>query len=104
MNEPTEMKSSATENQAAQQPVKVVRRGVIAASVWKRQTPSGFPYYDFSLSRSWKSLSNSKTANSKNFFADHAKELAEVIQETAAWIEARQGATPTVTTPEAMAA
>jgi hypothetical protein len=83
-------KKTASESEESQQPVKVVRRGAIAASVWKRQAPSGYPYYDFSLSRSWKSLSTNKTGYSKNFFADHAKELAEVIQETSTWIESQK--------------
>ncbi len=26
--------------------------GAIAASIWQRQSPSGYAYYDFSLSRS----------------------------------------------------
>lgn len=71
-------------------PVHVVRRGAIAASIWRRQAPSGYPYYDFSLSRSWKSLSTSKTGYSKNFFSDHEPELIEVIHETSVWIAARK--------------
>ncbi len=35
-------------------PVHVVRKGAIAASIWQRQSPSGYAYFDFSLSRSWK--------------------------------------------------
>jgi hypothetical protein len=38
-------------------PVHVVGRGASGASIWKRQSPTGFAYYDFSLSRSWKSMS-----------------------------------------------
>lgn len=30
-------------------PVHVVRKGAIAASVWHRQSPSGFGYFDYSL-------------------------------------------------------
>lgn len=85
-------------------PVHVVRRGAIAASIWKRQANSGYPYYDFSLSRSWKNMSTSKTGYSKNFFADHAKELVEVIQETATWIEARKSEDQAAFAPGTLAA
>lgn len=85
-------------------PVHVVRRGAIAASIWKRQANSGYAYYDFSLSRSWKSMSSNKTGYSKNFFADHAKELAEVIAETAAWIEARKSENQAAAAPGTLAA
>src|SRR3954469_15228664 len=85
-------------------PVHVVRRGAIAASIWRRQAPSGFPYYDFSLSRSWKSLSTSKTGYSKNFFADHEQELSEVIRETCAWIMARKQEDESTSAPRTLAA
>lgn len=93
MNEPVELKEKKDRNGNAEepkQPVKVVRRGALAASIWRRQAPSGYPYYDFSLSRSWKSMSTEKTGYSKNFFAEHAQELSEVIAETAAWIIAQK--------------
>jgi len=107
MNESKETKEkrkSAGESDEEQQPVKVVRRGAVAASVWKRQAPSGYPYYDFSLSRSWKSLSTDKMGYSKNFFANHAKQLAEVIEETAAWIEAQKVQDQTAAPAGALAA
>ena len=67
-------------------PVHVVRRGALAASIWKRQSPSGFAYYDFSLARSWKSMSSEKMGYSKNFFETNQVELVEVIQQASAWI------------------
>jgi hypothetical protein len=67
-------------------PVHVVRRGAIAASIWKRQSPAGYAYYDFSLSRSWKSMSTEKMGYSKNFFETNQAELVEVIQQASNWI------------------
>jgi hypothetical protein len=67
-------------------PVHVVRNGAVAASIWKRQSPSGYAYYDFSLSRSWKSMSSDKTGYSKNYFDTNEKELIDVIQRASAWI------------------
>jgi hypothetical protein len=73
-------------------PVQVIRKGAIAASVWQRQSPSGYAYYDFSLSRSWKSLSTDKTGYSKNFFETNEADLIEVIQKASAWITANRTA------------
>lgn len=67
-------------------PVHVVRKGAVAASVWQRQSPSGYAYYDFSLSRSWKSMSSDKMGYSRNFFETNQTDLIEVIQKVSAWI------------------
>ncbi len=67
-------------------PVHVVREGAVAASIWLRQAPSGYSYYDYSLSRSWKSMTTDKTGYSKNFFDKNEKELIAVIREASRWI------------------
>lgn len=71
-------------------PVKVVRHGAVAASIWKRQTPNGLEYYDFSLSRSWKAKTSGKEGYSPNFFASNETELAQVVKEASAWIAEQQ--------------
>lgn len=68
------------------EPVIVIRNGAIAASIWQRQSPSGYAYYDFSVSRSWKSLSTDRAGYSKNFFETNEAELIEVIQKASSWI------------------
>ncbi len=68
------------------EPVIVIRNGAIAASIWQRQSPSGYAYYDFSVSRSWKSLSTDRAGYSKNFFETNEVELIEVIQKASTWI------------------
>ena len=73
-------------NPSKPQPVKVCRNGAIAASIWPRQTATGFAYFDFSLSRSWKSSASGKEGYSTNFFPQNADALAEVIQQAADWI------------------
>ena len=103
-NEPKEKKEQSQSKAESSPPVHVVRWGAIAASIWRRQAPSGFPYYDFSLSRSWKSLSTNKTGYSKNFFADHEQELMEVIRETCAWIAARKEEDQNAAAPGTLAA
>lgn len=67
-------------------PEKVFRRGAIAASVWRRQAPSGFEYFDFSLSRAWKAKSTGREGYSLNFFSDNEEDLAQVIRQASSWI------------------
>lgn len=69
------------------EPVHTIRHGAIAASVWLRQSPSGYGYLDFSLSRSWKSMSTEKAGYSRNFFARNKAALIAAIEETCAWVE-----------------
>lgn len=88
-----ETKRKAKPETETTDPVHTVREGAVAASIWLRQSPSGFPYYDFSLSRSWKSMSTGKTGYSKNFFGRHKAELVAVIErvtEEMAKLEAAQ--------------
>lgn len=74
-----------------QQPVKTFRRGAVAASIWKRQTPTGFEYLDFSLSRSWKLKSGEKEGYSQNFFEANEEALNEVISDACRFIRAQLG-------------
>ena len=69
-----------------QKPIKMFRVGAIAASVWKRQTSTGFEYLDFSLSRSWKLKSGEKEGYSTSFFHNNEDALVEVIEQAAAFI------------------
>jgi hypothetical protein len=62
-----------------QSPIKVIRCGAIAASIWRRQTSTGFEYLDFSLSRSWKLKSGEREGYSQNFFDSNADALTDVI-------------------------
>lgn len=86
MSEETSKRKKETSNEAPNaEPVHVVRQGAIAASIWQRQSPSGFAYFDFTLSRSWKSKTE-KTGYSKSFFGTNKDQLLAVIAETAQWI------------------
>lgn len=81
-------------SKSVQRPEKTIRRGAIAASIWRRQAPSGFEYFDFSLSRAWKAKSSGREGYSMNFFTDHEQQLSEVIHEAAAWIACNQVVQP----------
>ena len=65
--------------------VHTVRRGAIAANIWERQTQTGYPYYDFSLSRSWKK-SEDKHGYSSNFHPQNVQALIHCIEGATKWI------------------
>ena len=69
-----------------QKPLKTFRVGAIAASVWQRQTPTGFEYLDFSLSRSWKLKSGQKEGYSTSFFENNADALLDVVEQASEFI------------------
>lgn len=84
MNDKLDAKKKKTA--PAETPVHTIREGSVAASIWRRQSPSGYAYYDFSLTRSWQSLSSGNTGYSKNFFARNQPELVKVIEQASQWI------------------
>ncbi len=81
-----EVTMNETQKKTENKPIKMVRKGAVAASIWKRQSPSGFEYFDFSLSRAWKSKNAGKEGYSPNFFANNREDLLLVIQDAACWI------------------
>lgn len=108
----TEVSNKKNTSQRNLSPVKVVRCGAIAASIWKRQTSTGFEYLDFSLSRSWKLKSGEREGYSQNFFEGNEEALFEVINLASRFIRAEQqdeSATPSqpeveIGEPDSMAA
>ncbi len=81
---------SEVKKKTTTKPVKMIRHGAVAASIWKRQAPSGFEYYDFSLSRSWKTQSTGREGYSPNFFAANADDLQATIADATSWIASQQ--------------
>lgn len=92
LKEPKKSKFNAGD--AATEAVYVIREGAVTASISKRQSPSGYSYYDYSLSRSWKSLSSGKTGHSKNFFSRNQQDLSKVIEKATRWISEREATAP----------
>lgn len=78
-------KAKATKS-TGKDPVKVFRNGAVAASIWPRQTSTGFEYLDFSLSRSWKLKSGNKEGYSSNFFAANEEAILDVVTKAADYI------------------
>ncbi len=81
---------SETKKKPSAKPVKTIRHGAVAANIWRRQSPTGFEYFDFSLSRSWKTQKTGREGYSPNFFATNEPELLETINEAASWIAGQQ--------------
>jgi hypothetical protein len=69
-----------------EEPVHTIRAGDVEASIWRRQSPSGYSYLDFSVVRSFTSRSSGNVGYSKNFFARNQQDLARVIEQATRWI------------------
>jgi len=93
-----EVTMSEQTKKAEVRPVKMIRQGAVAASIWKRQSPSGFEYFDFSLSRSWKSKGTDREGYSPNFFARSEEDLISVVKGATSWIADQQTCLPSETT------
>lgn len=102
--ERTEPKRKKNDETEPQDPVLTVREGAVAASIWRRQSPAGYAYFDFSLSRSWKSMTSGKTGYSKNFFGRHKEELLLVIERVAGEIAKLEAENGTSAADESLAA
>ncbi len=86
----TKRKKAAT----SETPVHTIHAGSVSASILRRQSPAGYVYLDFSLTRSFESMSSGNTGHSKNFFARNRHELTQVIEQAAAWIEQQESTAP----------
>ena len=85
-------KPKATPSRRQQSPIKVIRCGAIAASIWRRQTSTGFEYLDFSLSRSWKLKNGEREGYSQSFFDSNAEALTDVIRQARDFIAGHSAA------------
>lgn len=83
---PEPKKKKESSDGAKNGPEHVIRDGGIAAMIWRRESTTGFPYYEFSISRSWKSVSSGKTGYSQNYFANNEAQLLKVIELASRWI------------------
>lgn len=82
----TESKKTKTKGKEASELAHTIREGGVAANIWKRQSQTGFPYFEFSLSRSYKSVSSGKTGYRSNFFARNEEQLLKVVADACRWI------------------
>lgn len=81
---------------AKQHPIKTIRQGAIAANIWERQTPTGYGYLDFSISRSWKLKDGQREGYSSSFFETNEVALLEVITKAVEFIRTHNANTSLV--------
>lgn len=56
------------------------------ASIFLRQSNSGFQYFDLSLTRNWRSRTTNKVSSENSFFCENEGEIVQAVKEAAAWI------------------
>ena len=79
------MKEKRTHS-SKQQPVHVIQCGNVVAAIHFRQSNCGLQYYDFALTRTWKSLASGKQARAATFFAENHNDLIQAITKASSWI------------------
>ena len=82
-----EAQATETESSNSKAPAKVIRNAGIAASIWQRTNGKGETYFDFSISRSWKS--DDGAGYSQNYFARNKDDLLKTIEEACVWIDSQ---------------
>lgn len=75
-----------------ERPQQTIRRGAIAASVWRRQGREGESYYEFTLSRSWKRGDDGESGYSQSFRETNEADLRHVIDLACRWIREKSDA------------
>ncbi|WP_442483358.1 hypothetical protein [Aeoliella sp. SH292] len=80
----TEPKKKEKED-GSKKPEHVIRDGGIAAMIWRRESTTGFPYYEYSISRSWKNQAG-RAGYSQNYFSRNEAQLINVIGQATKWI------------------
>ena len=83
--------SKKEKGNATETPVHKVSVNSVSALIYRRQSPSGYTYLDFSLVRSFQSLSSGSTGSSKNFFARNRDDLTRAIELACTWISENEG-------------
>ena len=74
--------------EAAARPVTTFRHGAIGASIWAQKTAGGEEFYNFTLSRSWKSDATGKSGYSGSFSERNGEDLYKTIKDCVQWIQA----------------
>ena len=82
----SETNGTSKKAKAVNKYVKTFRAGAVAANVFARQASGGFEYFDFSLSRAWKSASG-KEGYSQGFFTANREALKEVVDQACDFID-----------------
>ena len=79
--------SKPKQNPASSNYIETIREGAIAANIFRGNTPDGFTYLYFEISRSWKSQSGNRKGYSAKFYDRNAEAISRVAMEAARWVE-----------------
>ncbi|MGB7732641.1 MAG: hypothetical protein WBL72_03010, partial [Thermoguttaceae bacterium] len=71
-----------------QVPIKVLVFGEITASVFEKQSLTGYRFYDYELTRTWKSMSTKKEAHGSTFFERNLDDIVTAARAASACIHA----------------
>ena len=72
-----------------QKPEHEIACGSVTASFYRRQSNSGYRYWDFGCTRHWHSRATGKKAFGTTFFHENEADLLEAITKACAWIRAK---------------
>jgi len=67
-------------------PEHTIRCGNTIATIHQRSSHTGYVYWDYSLSRTWRSRSTTNDLFGDSFFIDNQDDLVEVIGKACEWI------------------
>ena len=80
------------QNATKRKPVHQIRSGECTASIFLRQSNSGYSYYDYMLTRNWSSRNTSRQAAGNTFFEHHERDLIDVVQKATTWLREKMHA------------
>ena len=69
-----------------QKPEHTIRCGVVIISIHLRQSNCGFGYWDYTIQRTWQSVTTRKEARGSTFFDKNEADIVEAVGKASAWI------------------
>ena len=67
-------------------PIKILVFGEIIASIYQKQSLTGYRFYVYELTRIWKSMSTKKEAHGNSFFERNLDDIVAAARAASAWI------------------
>ena len=78
--------NSKQQTNSKQVPIKVLVFGEITASIYKKQSLTGYRFYDYELTRAWQSMSTKKEAHGNTFFERNLDDIVAAARGASACI------------------
>jgi hypothetical protein len=93
--------SEKKSNSIKQKPEHEVRCGAVTASIYLRQSNSGFPYFAYLLSRQWQVKASGKQTHGTSFFDQDEADLTQAVRQASEWIRTKNAEAVKGQQPEA---